>query len=54
VKTSNLTQNEPAGLCNGDVMFPVRYKLGFMSQKKAFFVVTAIKTSTLATKFTLP
>jgi hypothetical protein len=30
--------------CN---VFPVRYKLGFISQKTAFLVVTAVKTSNL-------
>jgi hypothetical protein len=27
---------------------PVRYELGFISQKTAFFIVTAVKTSDLA------
>jgi hypothetical protein len=26
-------------------VFPVRYELGFISQKTAFFMVTAVKTS---------
>jgi hypothetical protein len=26
---------------------PVRYELGFLSQKTAFFIVTAVKTSNL-------
>jgi hypothetical protein len=28
-------------------MFPVRYELGFTSQKTAFFIVTAVKASNL-------
>jgi hypothetical protein len=28
----------------------VRYELGFIFQKKTFFIVTAVKTSTLALK----
>jgi hypothetical protein len=28
-------------------VFPVRYKLGFVSQKTAFFIVTAVKTTNL-------
>jgi hypothetical protein len=30
--------------CN---VFPVRYELGFLSQKTTFFIVTAVKTSNL-------
>jgi hypothetical protein len=29
-------------------MFPVRYELGLIFQKTAFFIVTAVKTSNLA------
>jgi hypothetical protein len=29
---------------------PVRYELGFISQKTAFFVVTAVETSNLTNK----
>jgi hypothetical protein len=29
------------------LMFPVRYELGFISQKTTFFIVTAFKTSNL-------
>jgi hypothetical protein len=29
---------------------PVRYELGFISQKTAFFIVTAVKTSNLTRK----
>jgi hypothetical protein len=28
-------------------MYPVRYELGFVSQKTAYFIVTAVKTSNL-------
>jgi hypothetical protein len=28
-------------------MSPVKYELGFISQKTAFFIVTAVKTSNL-------
>jgi hypothetical protein len=33
VKTSNLIKHEPSGLCSGDVMFPVRYEPGSLTQK---------------------
>jgi hypothetical protein len=29
VKTSDLTQHYPAGVCNRDIVSPVRYELGF-------------------------
>jgi hypothetical protein len=36
-----------AELCRGDVMSPVRYELGFVSQKTPFFIVTAVKPQIL-------
>jgi hypothetical protein len=35
-------------------MFPVRYDLGFISQKTAFFIVTAVKTSNLTEIYHIP
>jgi hypothetical protein len=34
-------------LQRGSSVFPVGYTLGFLSQKTAFFIVTAVKTSNL-------
>jgi hypothetical protein len=36
VKTSTLTQQQPPGLCNGDVVSPVRYELGFYIPEDGF------------------
>jgi hypothetical protein len=33
VKTSNLIQHYPTGLCSGEVMFPVRYELCHISEE---------------------
>jgi hypothetical protein len=38
VKTSNLTLHKPAGVFSAEAMFPVRYELGFISQKTAFVI----------------
>jgi hypothetical protein len=36
------------GLCSGYITPPVRYELGFISQETVFFIVTAMKTTSLA------
>jgi hypothetical protein len=35
-------------------MFPVRYELGFISHKGAFFIAIAVKTSNLSFMFVSP
>jgi hypothetical protein len=48
MKTTNLTQHYPAGLCSWDIMcFLWGMNWVFISQKMAFFIVTAVKISNL-------